>query len=1046
MPSELVFGFDIGTTSIGSAVVRMDSETATGELVHMGVRVFPEARDPRHVPLNEERRRRRMNRRQLRRRRHRRQALNRLLHEAELLPPFSKAGVSLWTEVMMLDPWELRSRAVKEALSPHELGRALYQLAKRRHFRGRDLEDGNLAASHAMDADGAEEQRANSLRARDRSALEHSGLTLGAFLSQIPERSERRRGRHFAREDVLAEFSAIIATQAEHHAILRDANFVTALEQTIFDQRPVFWRKATLGACRFIPGAELAAWGSWIAQERRMLEKINNLRIEGAYPRALDDFERAAVFDLLRKQDSASWNGIRRHLKLYWRKHDLPEKPAFNLERGGEKGLGANRLENRLATILGERWETDSPLRERLRREIHQRIYDADYGQIGARIVIRGEAERCLERARVRDCLKADFALTDEQVDGLAALTFPPGWEPFSQAALWKFLPRLQEGAGFGALLAGPEEEEWREETFPDRERPSENRVDRLPTPRNSREEVERQKRVRNPTVLRVQNELRKVVNNLIAAFGRPDRIRVAVARDVGRSARQRAEDLNRNRARETVRKEAVSDLRAKGISEPSRDQIEKWLLWKECRHVCPYSGEEIGFSDLFGAAPRFEVAHIWPRWLSLDDSFANKTLCRRDVNAAKSNRAPLDFYSGDPDSLEQVVSRVRTFDVRYGPGWRKVRRFLEPVPHGFVARQLADTGHAALQAVRFLQMLFPDLEQSSDDRVAAVSGRVVSRLRHHWGLYNILSASGETTRADHRHHAIDALVVALADAGYTQRLSGWFRARDTAPPAAQPPLDPPIPDVRGQCARKIEAVVVSHRVRRKVSGALHKDTTYGDAGPAEGGGGPAYRWFVTRKPVEALTKALLADDAAWSDARVRQRVRAWVEAHGGDPKKAFANGYPTVSDGGAPIRSVRIRSKQQVQLMAKLKNGYADLGNNHHVAVFRRPDGQIATEIVSLFEAADRLRRRQPVFSRTAGGACFVMTLAQGDTLQFPEGKLAGLWVVQGLWSVGQVVLWRAEDATGVSVFRPTVKTILKSGARKVSVDPIGRIRRARD
>ncbi len=1053
MASELVFGFDIGTTSIGSAVVRLDAGAATGEILHLGVRVFPEARDPKNIPLNQERRKRRMARRQLRRRRHRRQALNQLLSEMGLLPPFSKARDSSWAAAMTQDPWELRSRALNEALSPHELGRALYQLAKRRHFRGRDLQDVDPEATESVADTDPEEQKAASQREKDRNALKQSGKLLGAFLAQIPERSERRRGHHFAREDVAAEFRAIIAAQAEHHAALRNPDFMAALEQTVFDQRPVFWRRATLGQCRFIPEGEPAASASWIAQEKRMLEKVNNLRIETGNGRPLDDDERAAVLDLLRRQDSATWNGIRRHLKLYWRKHDLPEKPTFNLERGGEKGLVANRLENRLAAILGERWKDDPALRDRLRREIHARLHAADYGQVGSRIVIRREAERRLERARARDDLKADFSLSDAQADALAALSFAPGWEPFSESALWKFLPRLQEGALFGALLASPDEEGWRQATFPNRAQPTGSWFDRLPTPgdpkrrpHGSKEEIDRQKSVRNPTVLRVQNELRKVVNNLIAAYGRPDRIRVEVAREVGRSARQRAEDQKRNQAREKVRKEAVDDLRSKDIAEPSRDQIEKWLLWKECRHICPYTGDMIGFADLFGTAPLFDVEHIWPRWLSLDDSFANKTLCRRDVNAKKSNRTPLELYEGDPAALEQVVSRVRNFDLRYGPGWRKARRFLEPVPQDFAARQLTDTGYAARQAVSFLQMLFPDLGQASEVRVATLSGRVTSRLRHNWDLNHILSDSGEKTRADHRHHAIDALVVALAHPGYTQRLSRWFQARDAATPQIEPALEPPFPDVRAQAASKVEQIVVSHRVRRKVSGPLHKDTTCGDVGPAQGSGGIAYRWFVTRKPVEALSKALLADDDAWPDAHVRERVRAWVEAHGGDPKKAFVDGYPTVSDGGAPIRKVRIRFKQQARLMAKLKSGYADLGNNHHMAIFRKPDGQIETEIVSLFEAADRLRRKQPVYSRPGQGSELVMTLAQGDTLFFPEGKLAGLWIVQGVWSAGPIVLWRAEDTTGASVFRPTASSILKSGGRKVSVDPIGRIRPARD
>jgi CRISPR-associated endonuclease Csn1 len=1048
MATELVFGFDIGTTSIGSAVVRMDSSAETGGILHLGVRIFPEARDPKGIPLNQERRKRRMMRRQFRRRRVRRRDLNSLLTDSGLLPPFTKANSSPWSSAMAQDPWPLRAQALDRTLSPTELGRVLYHLAQRRHFRGRDLEELEVDLAESKEAPTADEQKAASQREKDRSALKASGLTLGAFIASIPDRTDRRRGHHFAREDVIAEFRAIIAAQSSHHSKLRDQDFVTALEQSIFDQKPVFWRRATLGACRFMPDEELAASASWVAQEKRMLEKLNNLRIEEGNGRPLDDQERGAILNLLRKQDNVSWAGIHRHLKLYWRKHDLSEKPTFNLQRGGEKGLVGNRLENRLANIMGARWEAEPGLRERMRREIHARLYAADYGQIGGRIVIRREVERRQERASERERLKADFNLTDEQADEIAKLSFAPGWEPFSEAALWQFLPRLQQGAVFGSLLAGPEEEKWRAETFPDRERPTGAWVDRLPSPGNSRHEVERQKSVRNPTVLRVQNELRKVVNNLIAVYGRPDRIRVEVAREVGKSAREREEEKNRNKKRESVRKDAMAELQANKIAQPSRDDIEKWLLWKECRHTCPYTGDNIGFSDLFGAAPRFEVEHIWPRWRSLDDSFANKTLCRKDLNIQKSNRTPLELYAGDAGSLEQVLARVRNFDDRYGPGGRKARRFSEPVPEDFLARQLSDSGYAARQAVSFLKVLFPDLGQAGEVRVATLSGRVTARLRHNWCLNNILSDSGDKTRADHRHHAIDALVAALAHPGYTQRLSRWFQARDSATPQAEPALDPPFPDVRSQAEKKVAEIVVSHRVRRKVSGPLHKDTTYGDLGPAVGSGGVASRWFVTRKPVDALSKSLLDDDEAWPDTHVRERVRAWVAANGGDPKKAFVNGYPTVSEGGASIRKVRIKFKQQQKLMAKLKNGYADLGNNHHAAVFLTPSGKADFRIPSLFEAAGRVHNGLPAVDRNGEHGRFLFSLSAGDTVRL-RGNRAGLWVVRKISANGQITLWPINDANAEAhktIFEPTIGGMLKQGIEKVSVDPIGRIRTARD
>jgi len=1043
MATELVFGFDIGTTSIGSAVIRVNSSAEQGDILHLGVRIFPEARDPKGVPLNQERRGKRMARRQLRRRKQRRMDLNSMLGDSGLLPPFAKDKNSAWATVMAIDPWETRTRAVSGPLTQQEFGRALYHLAQRRHFRGRDLEVAQEAEEDAKTEEAsAEEKKAASLRENDRKALRASGQTLGTFLATIPERAERRRGHHFAREDVLAEFKAILTAQAPHHQQLTNPDFVNLLEETIFAQRPVFWRKATLGACRFVPGAELAASSCWLAQEKRMLEKVNNLRIEAGNGRPLDDQERRAILELLRKQDTVTWSGIHRHLKLYWRKNDQPEKPEFNLQRGGEKGLVGNRLENKLSHILGERWQAEPELRDALREQIHTRLYAADYGQVAGRIVIRREAERRAERATERDRLKADFALSDEQADEIAKFSFAPGWEPFSTEALKTFLPRLQAGAVFGALLASPEEEAWRATTFPNRAQPTGSWVDRLPTPGNSREEIDRQKSVRNPTVLRVQNELRKVVNNLIAVHGKPDRIRVEVAREVGKSAAERAEDLKRNRDREGERKRATAELRAGGIAEPSRDDIEKWLLWQECNRQCPYTGKLIDFASLFHTG-EFQVEHIWPRWRSFDDSFGNKTLCHRDFNLKKSNRTPAEAFEHDEEAWHTALDRVRKFNGPPGRVNLKARRFAAiEIPADFASRQLNDTGYAARQAVGFLKMLFPDEGQAGEVRVATLAGRVTARLRHVWGLNHILSEDGTKTRADHRHHAIDALVAALAHPGYTQILSRWFQSRDSATQLPLPALEPPFPLPHHVVQAKADAIIVSHRVRRKVSGPLHKDTTYGDAGAADG----KYRWFTTRKPVEALTSALLNNDDAWPNPHIRDVLRQWVADHGGDPKKAFVSGYPVVSEGGPPIKKVRIRVKQQGKLMAKLKNGFADLGNNHHAAIFRMTDGGIETEIVSLFEAADRLRRREAVIRRHRDGGQFVMSLGAGDALQFPYGDRKGLWIVQGVWASGQIVLLNALDAEGTSVFRPAAPSILKAGGVKVAVDPVGRIHVARD
>lgn len=168
-----IFGFDIGTTSIGSAVIDYDLERGTGEILRLGARIFPEARDPDGMPLNQTRRSKRLVRRQLRRRRQRRRALNEALAEAGLLPAY---GTAEWHELMKFDPAVLRAHALCGPLCAFELGRALYHLAKRRHFKGRDLAEGEAEET-------AEEKLAKTDRDATLKILKDTGQTLGQFLA-----------------------------------------------------------------------------------------------------------------------------------------------------------------------------------------------------------------------------------------------------------------------------------------------------------------------------------------------------------------------------------------------------------------------------------------------------------------------------------------------------------------------------------------------------------------------------------------------------------------------------------------------------------------------------------------------------------------------------------------------------------------------------------------------------------------------------------------------------------------------------------------------
>jgi len=1049
-----ILGLDIGTTSVGFALIEHDEQRHLGTILRMGVRIFPEGvTEKDKEPRNKARRQARQIRRQLRRRRLRRRELGMALAEAGLLPRF---GTEDWHRVMSADPYDLRAHGVGQSLQLHDVGRALYHLGKRRGF---------LPARLGTEPTERDTQNEESVVKEAIAGLrrEMASTTLGAFLAT----QQKRRGRHLGRDMVEAEFERLWAAQSEAHPGRLTPELHDKLHRILFHQRPTFWRLKTLGSCRLEPGAPLCAKGSWKGQHYVMLEQLNKLRIAGGNARPLDDEERAVLRALLERQASLTFGAARKALKPLWLARGLPHELKFNLE-ASEKVLRGNAMEAKLAAVFGKDW-ANHPARDRIRNEIGSRLRQTDYRQIGnKRIEIRRAPEAEAERRCTAAAMQRDWGITADQAAELSEIAMPAGWLRLSEAAIDKLLVEMERGIGVGELTMSPEWAEWRDRAFPNRVAPTGEIEDRLPAhPRRMPE-------LRNPTVNRALNEVRKVVNNLVALHGTPDLIRVELARDLKRSPRERREVEKRQRDQEKARKAAALELKANGFGTPTRRDVEKWLLWKECNETCPYTGRKISFDDLFSAG-RFQVEHIFPRSRSLDNSFANKTLCDTELNKLKGNQTPYEFFASDPERWETVRRQVKSCGLPEAKARRFMRKdFAEAGTEEFAERQLADTRYIAREARDFLKRLYPDIP-GGRQQVETCNGSITAQLRRHWGLEGILRAAvneaapcalaaddsaitelgGQApgkNRGDHRHHAIDALAVALTSRAFVKRLSEHY-ARERV--GERPKLPLPWKSLFEDAKAKTEEIVVSHRVQRKVSGALHAQTAYGDTGREIVENGKVYRFFVARKNLREITtsqiKNIRDDDGGFLRKLVEQHVARFG---GGNPRKAFPP-YPILpSRNGEPpreVRKVRVLIKQQPELMVQLRRGgktYADPSANHHMAIFQRGDGSVEFEIVSLFEATRRLRAGAPVVNRSnTGDRRFIMSIAPGDTLEMPNGASRPAYkIVTSVWASGVVVLENHNEASGSVWKRPNAASLIAAGARKVNVDPIGRVRPARD
>ena len=209
--SDITLGMDLGTNSIGWALI----DEGRSRLVACGARVFPEGvdRDQKGGELSksETRRNKRGARRQTARRARRKMLMRKELTRAGLLP----GEPAELEKLLLLDPYELRRRALDEPLSPHETGRLLVHLNQRRGFLSNRKSDSQRKSETSAMLDEISELE---------NEIEAAGhRTLGEHLACLREEPEVRiRNRHTRRDMYEREFDAVWEAQRRHHPNLFD--------------------------------------------------------------------------------------------------------------------------------------------------------------------------------------------------------------------------------------------------------------------------------------------------------------------------------------------------------------------------------------------------------------------------------------------------------------------------------------------------------------------------------------------------------------------------------------------------------------------------------------------------------------------------------------------------------------------------------------------------------------------------------------------------------------------------------------------------------
>ncbi len=272
--------------------------------------------------------------------------------------------------------------------------------------------------------------------------------------------------------------------------------------------------------------------------------------------------------------------------------------------------------------------------------------------------------------------------------------------------------------------------------------------------------------------------------------------------------------------------------LKISKTAQPSSSDLKRYKLWLEQRYKSPYTGQIIPLNKLF--TPEYEIEHIIPQSRYFDDSFSNKIICESAVNKLKDNYIGLGFIKQFGGTIVEcgLGKNVKVFEVdeyedfvkkHYANNRGKRNKLLlEEIPEKMIERQLNDTRHISKYISGVLSNIVR-VEDGSDEGVNSKNivpgnGKITTQLKQDWGLNDVwndlilprfermnqLTNSTDFTawnenhqkylptvpikeskgfskkRIDHRHHALDALVIACATKDHVNLLNNQSAKSDT--------------------------------------------------------------------------------------------------------------------------------------------------------------------------------------------------------------------------------------------------------------------------
>lgn len=725
--AKLVLGLDMGITSVGWGIIDKDS----GEIVDKGVRIFKEGT----AEDNAKRRDKRSSRRLKRRKQQRIIELKRLL---------KKEGILQDNYTPLNNVYELRCKGLKEKLTNQELVSVIINIAKKRGISYEIVEDD--------EAKEKENGKAKDTITKNESELRKKHLMICEQQYEKLKNEGKIRGTNnvYKSDSYKKELETILAVQELPENVSKKIIEIVFRKRDFadgpgsYDSPTIYGRFipkengeieeiASLidkmrGKCSIYPNELRAPKMSFTADLFNFLNDLNNLTIDGE--EVLPEQKKRIVDEHILPNGKITPDKLCKYFRVEevkingFRRNG--EKPVITEFKGYQKILTVlknNKVEYMFdlsnITIVDDIIETLTKYKDIDKREKEIRKINSENNNI----------------------------FNEKVIKGLVNITGVSGYHSLSYKAINAMLPYLWET--------------------------SDNQMQILTKLNlNNKKNLHLKGRkvipsmadeIYSPVAKRVHNETIKVINAVIKKYGELDSIVIEMARD--RNSTEEKKSIERmNRFGEMMKERAKEAIKNVGkIIKPTSQLVTKIRLYDEQDCRCLYSGQRIDLDLLIRDPSAYEIDHIVPLSISLDNSLNNRVLVLRSENQAKGQRTPHQYFASgyakgwtEDEYTKYVMELYKNNRITIN----KLMNLLIKdditkidVRKKFIERNLVDTRYASRVVLKLLQDYFK--KNDIQTKVFTIRGRITSLFRQ--------SRKLNKSRDNYYHHIVDALIIAYS-------------------------------------------------------------------------------------------------------------------------------------------------------------------------------------------------------------------------------------------------------------------------------------------